>query len=209
MGSQEYYTGLVSRQNNNNPNFQYCEFADSGFFKYLPICIISAYVESTRAASFLYFELNSKVIVTNMSTQVTYETNHNSILLDSMMESELYFLFFLHFNVRKHERKLLSQNCNIWVMERSCLKQNKMIFSKKTHFLKNVSRLKARYKKTMRCTHCIVQVGIRLCKKRKRKEKCAILRLMLNILSFLIVVTSLFHKWRSLLNSSKILLKND
>ena len=93
MGSQEYYTGLVSRQNNNNPNFQYCEFADSGFFKYLPICIISAYVESTRATSFLYFELNSNVIVTNMSTQVTYETNHNSILLDSMMASELNFCF--------------------------------------------------------------------------------------------------------------------
>ena len=56
MGSQKYYTGLVSGQNNNNPNFQYCEFADSGVFKYLPICIISAYVESTRATSFLYFE---------------------------------------------------------------------------------------------------------------------------------------------------------
>ena len=116
------------------------------------------------------------------------------------------FLFFLYFDVRKHERKLLSQNCNIWVMERSCLKQNdKMNFSKKSHFLKNVSKFKARYKKTVRCTHCIVQVGIRLCKKRKWKEKCATLRLMLNILSFLIVVTSLFHKWRSLLNSSKIL----
>ena len=39
---------------------------------------------------------------------------------------------------------------------------------------------------------CIVQEGMRLCK--KKKEKCAILRLILNILPFSISVTSLFHK---------------
>ena len=40
-----------------------------------------------------------------------------------------------------------------------------MNFSKKSHFLKNVFKFKARYKKTMRFTQCIVQVGMRLCKK--------------------------------------------
>ena len=76
---------------------------------------------------------------------------------------------------------------------KSCSKKNdKMNFSKKSHFLKNVSRFKARYKKTIRFTQCIIQVGMRFCK--KKKEKCAILRLILNILPFLIVVTSLLHK---------------
>ena len=38
-------------------------------------------------------------------------------------------------------------------------------FSQKSHFLKNVSRFKRRYKKITRFMQCIVQVGIRLCKK--------------------------------------------
>ena len=42
-----------------------------------------------------------------------------------------------------------------------------MIFSKKSHFLKNASRFKTRYKKMMRFTQCIVQVGMSLCKKKK------------------------------------------
>ena len=49
----------------------------------------------------------------------------------------------------------------------SCSKKNdKMNFSKKSHFLKNVSKFKARYKKTMRFMQCIAQVGVRLCKKK-------------------------------------------
>ena len=67
-----------------------------------------------------------------------------------------------------------------------------MNFSK--HFLKNVSRFKARYKKTMRFTQCIAQVGMML----HKKKKCTILRLILNILPFLIVIASLLHKWRSI-----------
>ena len=53
---------------------------------------------------------------------------------------------------------------------RSCSKKNdKMNFSKKSHFLKNVSRFKARYKKTMKFTQCIVWVGMRLYKKKNWK----------------------------------------
>ena len=40
----------------------------------------------------------------------------------------------------------------------SCSKKNdKMNFSKKSHFMKSVSRFKARYKKIIRFTQCIVQ----------------------------------------------------
>ena len=85
------------------------------------------------------------------------------------------------------------------------LKKNcKMNFSKNSHFLKSVSRFKARYKRTMRFTQIIVQVGMTLSKK---KSLFFLLRLILNILPFLIVVVSLFYKYRSLLNSSKILYK--
>ena len=41
-----------------------------------------------------------------------------------------------------------------------------MNFSKESHFLKNASRFKTRFKKIMRFTQCIVQVGMRLCKKK-------------------------------------------
>ena len=39
-----------------------------------------------------------------------------------------------------------------------------------SHFLKNTSRFKARYKKTMRVIQCIVQVGMRFCKKKRLKN---------------------------------------
>ena len=72
-----------------------------------------------------------------------------------------------------------------------------MKFSKKvTSFeicFEYVSRFKVRHKKTMRFTQCIEQVDIQLFKN-FFFEKCAILRLILNILLFLIVVTSLLHK---------------
>ena len=52
---------------------------------------------------------------------------------------------------------------NVLVYIKSCLKKNdKINFSKKSHFLKNVSKFKGRYEKTMRFTQCIVQVGMRL-----------------------------------------------
>ena len=41
-----------------------------------------------------------------------------------------------------------------------------MNFSKKSQYLKNMSGFKAKYKKIMRFTQCIVQVGVRLCKKK-------------------------------------------
>ena len=40
-----------------------------------------------------------------------------------------------------------------------------MNFSKKSHFLKNVSRFKVKNKKIMKSTQCIEQVGVRLRKK--------------------------------------------
>ena len=43
----------------------------------------------------------------------------------------------------------------------------------------------------MRPTQCVVQVGMRIYKK-KKNGKCAILRLILNILNFFIVATSFF-----------------
>ena len=44
-------------------------------------------------------------------------------------------------------------------------KNGKMNFSKKSHFLKNVSRFKVKNKKIMKSTQCIEQVGVRLRKK--------------------------------------------
>ena len=44
----------------------------------------------------------------------------------------------------------------------------------------------------LRYLQFIIQEGMRLCK--KKKEKCAMLRLILNILPLSISVTSLFHK---------------
>ena len=42
----------------------------------------------------------------------------------------------------------------------------KILFEKEwqTKFLKNISRVKTRYKKIMRLTQCIIQVGTRFCK---------------------------------------------
>ena len=74
--SRENYFRSVGRQNNSNPNFT------------------SAYVKSMKATRLLYFILSSKVIVRNMSTQVMYESNHISLLLDSRMSSVLKFLLF-------------------------------------------------------------------------------------------------------------------
>ena len=70
-------------------------------------------------------------------------------------------------NITKHQVSVQF----IYFQVGSCSKKNdKMNFSKKSHFLKNVSKFKARYKKTMRFTSCIVQVGVRLCKKKKIKD---------------------------------------
>ena len=41
-----------------------------------PANIISLCVINMKEARLLYFDINSKVIVRNMSTQVTYERNH-------------------------------------------------------------------------------------------------------------------------------------
>ena len=70
-------------------------------------------------------------------------------------------------NITKHQVSVQF----IYFQVGSCSKKNdKINFSKKSHFLKNVSKFKARYKKTMRFTPCIVQVGVRLCKKKKIKD---------------------------------------
>ena len=47
----------------------------------------------------------------------------------------------------------------------SLKKNGKMNFSKKSHFLKNLFRFKARYKKILRSTQCILQVGMTIIKK--------------------------------------------
>ena len=79
MGSQEIYFGLANQQNNNNNNnnnnncnFQDCKFVESGFQKYPSIQIILVFVKSMNTIGFLYLDLNSKVIATNMSTQVMH-----------------------------------------------------------------------------------------------------------------------------------------
>ena len=49
-------------------------------------------VKSKRVTMFLYFDLNSKDIETIiMSTQITYESNHNSLLFESTKSSALIF----------------------------------------------------------------------------------------------------------------------
>ena len=49
-----------------------------------------------KATKFLSFDLNSKVIVANMSTQVTYETNQIFLPLDLAMSRELrFFIYFI------------------------------------------------------------------------------------------------------------------
>ena len=45
-----------------------------------------------------------------------------------------------------------------------------MNFSKMSQFLKSMSGFKTKYKKIMRFTQCIVQVGVRLCKKKVLKN---------------------------------------
>ena len=66
-----------------------------------------------------------------------------------------------------------------------------MNFPKKYYLLKNEPDLKQDIRKSQEL-QCIAQVGMK--KKKKFFEKCAILTLILDILSFLIVATSLFHK---------------
>ena len=79
--------------NNNNPKFQDREFVDWSFKNYFPIHTISVYVKSKNTTRFLFFNMNSKVIVTNMSTQVTYGTNQISFLLDSTISCILSLCF--------------------------------------------------------------------------------------------------------------------
>ena len=45
-----------------------------------------------------------------------------------------------------------------------------MNFSKKSHFLKNVSTFKARYQKIMRFIYFNLQIGMMLCKKYVLKD---------------------------------------
>ena len=79
-----------------------------------------------------------------------------------------------------------------------------MNFSKKSNFLRDVSRFKARYKKKHEI-YILYSTSRYEALQEKKIGICAILRLILNILPFLIVATPLFHKERSLLNSSIIL----
>ena len=46
-----------------------------------------------KATWFLYFDLNSKVIVANMLTQVANETNYISLAFGLMVSRELNFCF--------------------------------------------------------------------------------------------------------------------
>ena len=47
-----------------------------------------------KAARFLYFDVDSKVIVTSiMSTQVGYESNHIALLCDSVVSDAQNFCF--------------------------------------------------------------------------------------------------------------------
>ena len=58
-----------------------------------PTHTISVYVKSKNMTRYLFFNMNSKVIVTNMSTQVTYGTNQISLLLDSTISCILSLCF--------------------------------------------------------------------------------------------------------------------
>ena len=58
-----------------------------------PTHTISVYVKSKNTTRYLFFNMNSKVIVTNMSTQVTYGTNQISLLLDSTISCILSLCF--------------------------------------------------------------------------------------------------------------------
>ena len=65
-------------------------------------------------------------------------------------------------------KKLTSQQYTGFLLKHLILskKNHKMKVPKKSNFLKYVSRLKTTYKKTIRFTQCIVQVDMRLCKKK-------------------------------------------
>ena len=80
------------------------------------------------------------------------------------------------------------------VMDGSCSKKSDdMNFSRKLHFLKNVSRFKARYKKIQEI-YTVFCISRYEALQENLFEKCGIFRLILNILPFLMVATSLYHK---------------
>lgn len=82
--------------------------------KYLPTHVLSTCTKSMEVTRFLYFDLNSKVVGTNiMSTQVTYESNI-SLHHDSMMLSVL--IFYCNLKGKDHIRgKIKSkENVSIW-----------------------------------------------------------------------------------------------
>ena len=71
------------------------------------------YIQSMKASRFLYFNLNSKVIITNTRsiTQVTDESDHISLLRHSTM-SDLFFVFYIfYYNLleKNHRRKISSK----------------------------------------------------------------------------------------------------
>ena len=65
-----------------------------------------------KATSYLYFDLNSKMIVANMSTQVTYETNHIFLHLHSTMSRKPNFCFYL-FYCNLKEKDLIKRKISI------------------------------------------------------------------------------------------------
>ena len=72
----------------------------------------------------------------------------------------IYQLFNKQNNHNSFSQHLYHDFAVNWSLFRSCF-QN-------ATFFENVSRFKARHRKSMRFTKCIVQVGMRLCKKKKK-----------------------------------------
>ena len=76
-----------------------------------------------KATRLLYFILSSKVIVRNMSTEVMYESNHISLLLDSRMSSVLKFLLFsIYCNLKEENpitKKINSKKKKMFICENS------------------------------------------------------------------------------------------
>ena len=66
-----------------------------------------------KATRFLYFDLNSKVIVTSMSTHVTYESNYIFLLLDSTMSYVLNFWSFYLFYCNLKEKEPIRRKTDI------------------------------------------------------------------------------------------------
>lgn len=106
-------------------------------------------------STFLNSLINTEVVVLLLELSVKHK------FISLVLYDTTPTFFFSDFKFRNI---MIFKNWYLSLRSRS-KKNDKINFSKKTHFLKNVSRFKTISKKIFRFTQCMVQVSMRLCKK--------------------------------------------